>query len=117
MNTQIGGSHYKNYRIQPLDWALDNSINAAEFSILRYVLRYRDKNGLEDLDKAIHYAQILVRRDCIVINKDAKECVDWFCNKNSLNGHQSAVLNALFDNDYVEVIAVLRMMRSEYEQC
>ncbi|WP_201341941.1 hypothetical protein [Abyssogena phaseoliformis symbiont] len=43
MGNQVGGQHYQKYKIQPIIWALNNHINAAEFSMLRYLLRYKDK--------------------------------------------------------------------------
>ena len=55
-DTQVGGSHYQN-KIQPFDiidaWELD----FYEGNVLKYLLRYRYKNGIQDLKKAAHYLQ------------------------------------------------------------
>jgi len=115
MNKQVGGNHYLKYKIQPLIWSLDNHINAAEFSVLRYLLRYKDKNGLEDLDKASHYTQILMDQSFVSKNFDAIATVSDFCIVNELLGYQHAALVALFDHDYIEVLKVVKVMRSEYE--
>ena len=56
---QVGGSHY-DYAIQPIDFIMKNNIPFAEGNIIKYVVRHRDKNGKQDLEKAIHYLQMLI---------------------------------------------------------
>jgi hypothetical protein len=60
LNSQIGGSHYKQYAIQPVEYAMANNLNYCQANAIKYVTRYRDKNGKEDLLKAIHNIQILI---------------------------------------------------------
>jgi len=57
---QIGGEHYKKYAIQPTEYAEKNNLSFAEGCIVKYVTRWRDKGGVEDLKKIIHYAEILI---------------------------------------------------------
>ena len=57
---QIGGSHYKDMKIQPLDFIIQNEIPYMEGNIIKYVSRYKAKNGLQDLEKAMHYLEILI---------------------------------------------------------
>ena len=56
---QIGGNHYKQYAIQPIEFITKNNIPYIEGNIIKYILRWRDKNGVEDLDKCIHYIELL----------------------------------------------------------
>ena len=56
---QVGGDHYKNYNIQPIDFFVQNDIPFAEASVIKYVLRHRSKNGVQDIDKAIHYLDLI----------------------------------------------------------
>ena len=56
---QVGGSHYKLYVIQPIEFITKNNIPFIEGNVIKYVLRWRDKNGIQDLDKAIHYLELL----------------------------------------------------------
>jgi hypothetical protein len=56
---QVGGNHYKQYAIQPIDFIEANNIPYIEGNVIKYLLRWRDKNGVEDLDKAIHYIELL----------------------------------------------------------
>lgn len=58
--TQIGGDHYSNKSIQPIDYILANDLNFCEGNVIKYVTRYKDKNGVEDLKKAMHYLEFLI---------------------------------------------------------
>lgn len=61
LNRQEGGSHYKTFKIQPLEFIYQNDIPFIEANIIKYILRHRQKNGLEDLRKAEHYLKILMQ--------------------------------------------------------
>lgn len=60
LNSQVGGSHYKQYKIQPIEYAMANNLNYCQANAIKYTTRYRDKNGKQDLEKAIHNLQILM---------------------------------------------------------
>ncbi len=60
LGTQVGGSHYKNLSIQPVEFIHANNIGYMAGNVIKYVVRYKDKNGVEDLKKAIHYLQLLI---------------------------------------------------------
>ncbi len=57
---QIGGDHYKNKKIQPIEFIQANKLNFCEGSVIKYVTRYKEKGGVEDLKKAKHYIEILI---------------------------------------------------------
>ena len=56
---QVGGDHYKQYAIQPAQFALANNLDYAQANAIKYIVRHADKNGVQDLDKAIHYVELL----------------------------------------------------------
>jgi len=56
---QVGGNHYRELAIQPLTYIRANRLEFVEGNIVKLVSRFREKGGLEDLDKLIHYTQIL----------------------------------------------------------
>lgn len=58
--TQVGGNHYQKYAIQPTEYIIKNNLNFCEGNVIKYVTRYKDKNGIEDLKKARHYLDILI---------------------------------------------------------
>lgn len=58
--TQVGGDHYRQRSIQPWDIWQEYGMNAFEGAVLKYLLRWRDKNGVEDLKKARHTLDKLI---------------------------------------------------------
>ena len=59
LNTQEGGDHYKGKSLQPWHIINANGLDFYEGNALKYLLRHKDKNGAEDIDKAIHYLQAI----------------------------------------------------------
>ena len=57
---QIGGGHYAKYKIQPTEFIHANNVAFIEGNIIKYVMRHKDKNGIEDLKKAKHYIDLLI---------------------------------------------------------
>jgi len=57
---QQGGSHYKCKAIQPWDFIVSNGLGFLEGNVVKYVTRWKDKNGVEDLKKAKHYLEKLI---------------------------------------------------------
>ena len=55
---QIGGSHYKNMVIQPFEFISKNELTFFQGNVIKYVCRYKQKNGIQDLEKVIHYCQL-----------------------------------------------------------
>ena len=53
---QEGGGHYKDRGIQPLEYTMKNNLSFCEGNVVKYISRYKSKNGIEDLAKVIHYA-------------------------------------------------------------
>lgn len=60
LDNQVGGDHYKNKVIQPIEFIMANGLNFCEGSIVKYITRWREKGGVQDLQKVIHYAQFLI---------------------------------------------------------
>lgn len=58
---QIGGTHYKKLKMQPTEFIFANNIPFIEGNIIKYVIRHKDKNGIEDLLKAKHYIDLLIK--------------------------------------------------------
>lgn len=60
--TQVGGDHYAKNAIQPIDYILANQLGWCEANAVKYLTRWKAKNGLEDLRKAKHYIELLIER-------------------------------------------------------
>lgn len=57
---QHGGTHYQQKAIQPWDYVAANNIGFFEGNAIKYLTRWRDKGGVEDLRKAQHYIAKLI---------------------------------------------------------
>lgn len=60
---QIGGNHYNNKKIQPIDYITENELPYCEGNVVKYVTRHKEKNGAEDIRKAIHYLRFILAND------------------------------------------------------
>lgn len=95
LKTQVGGSHYKKYRYQPLEFAEKHGLSPIIFCIFKYVCRYRDKQKpVEDLQKALHCVDIFVecgKEKDILYNVDRlSEFLEQFDNE-----HGKAIFDVL----------------------
>lgn len=60
LDEQVSGSHYKNKVIQPVEYIYMNNIGYMEGNVIKYISRWQDKGGLNDLLKAKHYIELLI---------------------------------------------------------
>jgi hypothetical protein len=60
LNVQISGTHYKDLPIQPVEYIHANAMGYLEGNVVKYVSRWRKKNGIADLEKAKHYIELLI---------------------------------------------------------
>ena len=59
-DTQISGDHYTKLAIQPMQYSMKNKLDALQHTVIKYVTRFRDKAGIEDLEKAKHCIDMLI---------------------------------------------------------
>jgi hypothetical protein len=60
LDVQVGGDHYKKFPIQPVEFIHANGIPFIEGNIIKYIVRWREKNGIKDLEKVKHYVDLLI---------------------------------------------------------
>lgn len=60
---QVGGSHYRDMEIQPIEYILKNKIGFSEGNVIKYVSRWRSKGGIQDLEKAVQTLQQLISHE------------------------------------------------------
>lgn len=58
--TQVGGGHYTDMKIQPFEFSMANKLDPMQHNIVKYVTRFRAKNGIQDLEKARHVIDLLI---------------------------------------------------------
>lgn len=62
LTKQVGGSHYKDLAIQPVDYITKNNLGFIEGCVVKYVTRWKHKSSVEDLKKAKHFLEILIQQ-------------------------------------------------------
>lgn len=68
LERQEGGTHYTKLAIQPMEYSMANGLDACQHTIIKYVTRFRDKNGKEDLLKAKHTIDLLIALEYDVVD-------------------------------------------------
>jgi hypothetical protein len=63
LDLQVGGDHYKSFKIQPIEFIYANDIPYTEGNVIKYVCRWKAKNGIKDLEKAKHYIEMLIQME------------------------------------------------------
>lgn len=61
LDKQVDGNHYKDLPIQPVEYIYANALGYFEGNVVKYVSRWRKKNGIADLEKAKHYIELLIQ--------------------------------------------------------
>lgn len=100
LDTQVGGGHYKSLKLQPVQIAMHNGFDACTFAIMKYAMRFGDKNGPEDIRKAIHFVALreeTMLNDPYVVYPSCVYTAEEVCAENGYEGHQAAALKYLWD--------------------
>ena len=63
LNTQVDGDHYKGMKIQPAEFINENKLLFAEGNAIKYICRHSKKGKRKDIEKAIHYLEMILERD------------------------------------------------------
>lgn len=117
LDIQIGGSHYRNKGIQPIELIVALNLNFIEGNIVKYITRYKEKNGVQDLMKCIHYSQLAIELKCIkhnIVIHNNYELILQYVKTNDLCSVQTYVLNSCLQNDYEQVKLLCNEMIKNY---
>ena len=60
---QVGGRHYKDMKIQPVDYIVGNGLSFLEGNVVKYITRHKAKHGAEDIKKVIHYCEMILETE------------------------------------------------------
>ena len=63
LQKQVGGAHYAEMAIQPIEFITANELSFLEGNIIKYVCRHKKKNGADDIKKAMHYCELLLQME------------------------------------------------------
>lgn len=76
LDIQVGGGHYKKMPIQPMEFSMANNLDACQHTVIKYVTRFREKGGIQDLEKAKHVIDMLIEFEQRRLKKQAKKEAD-----------------------------------------
>jgi len=62
LGRQVGGNHYKDCKIQPIEYIMENNMEYCPANIVKYATRADKKGGVEDIRKIIHYAELWIEQ-------------------------------------------------------
>lgn len=65
LDVQVGGGHYKDLKIQPIEYIHANNLGYCEANVVKYISRWRSKGGLQDLEKVKHYVDLLIKLESL----------------------------------------------------
>lgn len=130
LKEQVGGSHYKDLVIQPVELYAATQCNAFQANIWKYIARYPYKKGKEDIEKAKHYASLAqelliegqngltrISSDCRALPIRAQQLVDYFCRANRFNSRQTKAIKAAAKGNYANVITeCILLIEEEYSE-
>jgi len=61
LNIQVGGGHYKDMKIQPVEYIHANNLSFLEGNVVKYITRHKTKNKAQDIRKIIHYCTLILQ--------------------------------------------------------
>ena len=101
-NTQIGGTHYQHQSFQHWDFATEvvKSNDYLKGCASKYLVRWRDKNGLEDLRKALSYINKLINMEHIADSTIDRSVLATFCDQ--LDIHEAHIIYCIYTNNYIK---------------
>lgn len=77
ISKQIGGNHYKDFAIQPIEFIHRNDLGFEIGNVIKYVCRFKQKMEMQDLEKAKHYIELMIELSEEFNIKDNKNII--FC--------------------------------------
>lgn len=119
LDNQIGGSHYKDMPMQPMELIAALRCSFIQGCIIKYISRYKYKNKVQDIKKCIHYAQLAIelgdKRRCN--DKVLSMSINKYIVKNKLTILQRRIITQAVYNNYEQVIQFCNeLLRIEYPE-
>lgn len=116
LDQQVGGGHYKKMPFQPVELFAKTRCTAFQANIWKYITRYKDKAGAQDIKKCIHYAQLAMELKCNGnLGYNEMETVQTFCSINALCDMQKRIiLNAGWDKYQSVIKDCQALLQKEY---
>ena len=122
LDVQVGGQHYKKYKIQPVELYNKFNLGFGESNLIKYSMRHQDKNGLQDLDKVEHYCDLMIQFNNPIGKFMTFNYIEHFAHVNNLSPFAKQVIEEVSlwllngSSDHLESVkSLIREERSKYK--
>ena len=122
LDIQVGGQHYKKYKIQPVELYNKFCLGFGESNLIKYSMRHQDKNGLQDLEKVEHYCDLMIQFNNPIGKFIPMEYIEHFARVNNLSSFAKQVIEEVSlwllndSSDHLESVkSLIREERSKYK--
>lgn len=115
LEKQIGGTHYLNLEMQPIELIVQSKLNFIQGCIIKYITRYEQKNGLQDIQKCIHYANLAIELNSIGPDLSSIGLGYTYCRVNKMSTLQTnIVISAMLNNYYSMIRYCNQIIKKQY---
>jgi len=122
LDVQVGGQHYKKYKIQPVELYNRFCLGFGESNLIKYSMRHQDKNGLQDLDKVEHYCDLMIQFNNPIGKFMSFDYIEHFAHVNNLSPFARQVIEEVSlwllnsSSDHLQSVkSLIREERSKYK--
>lgn len=99
---EVGGTHYADMKIEPIELIEAFGLDFIQGSIIKYISRYKNKNGVEDLKKAIHYCNMRIDSDSLFkrrLGELDEFAIKTYCMLNELDDLENIIIGYVVSNE------------------
>lgn len=113
---QVGGDHYMKMVMQPIELIMQAQLSYIQGNIVKYISRYKYKNGLEDIKKTIQYAKFAMEYDDKGPKHASVNLAYAYCKANSLSQAQTnIIISAITTDFYLTIKYCKQLAKEEYD--
>lgn len=116
LGVQVGGSHYKNMPIQLVELFAMCKWNSFQSNIAKYAVRHKEKNGLEDLEKGKHYAELALSLDTDLgtFNAPNSTIIKVYCRVCKIDEDTEKILHTIDSKNYSYINGLINVLIDKY---
>lgn len=114
-NIKTDRKHYEVLKMQPIDLIIKADLSFIQGNIIKYISRYKNKNGVNDIKKCIHYAQLANEYNNTGPKIRMLQFGYSYCKANGLPLLVKKIIIATMQDDYYHVVKLcLKLIKTEY---
>ncbi len=114
-NIKTERMHYEKLKMQPIDLIIKSNLSFIQGNIIKYISRYKNKDGVRDIKKCIHYAQLAIEYNSTGPRIRMLQFGYMYCKANNLSLQAKKIVIATMQDDYYHVAKLCRkLIKDEY---